>query len=232
MKTTLINFTVLFLMLAGRIYSAETATGPEQVLFKAGQVIMVQNGKHMEATNDFALTQDITVMTNGTFSVQKRAPRPFQEGDTLGVDGMLLRADGSIAPVIDHIVMQYGKPRLVRDGKSSPLTREYVLGDGTHILPDATIIPPDGRRARLMDGQLYKLDGLAVPTKDTIQLQKGKVRVFKDGSTLTLPLKETIMMSEGTKVFGDGTLLKPDGTRITLKEGEVVRVDGVVTWKP
>ena len=80
---------------------------------------------------------------------------------------------------------------------------------------------------RLLDGQLLKLDGEALATKDSIQLRQGKVIVHKDGAPLTLSAAQTVMMSDGTKVFGNGSMLKADGTRLTLKEGEIVPVTGV-----
>ncbi len=36
-------------------------------------------------------------------------------------------------------------------------------------------------------------------------------------------------MNDGTKVLGDGTLIKPNGDRIKLGEGQVVILKGVVT---
>jgi hypothetical protein len=37
------------------------------------------------------------------------------------------------------------------------------------------------------------------------------------------------MMNDGTKVFGDGTVIMKDGTSRKLAEGEVLTVEGVVT---
>jgi hypothetical protein len=222
---------LLLVCLAHVAHAVETNKPIQRVLFQESKVIAVQDGKFLLATNDFGLGKDIAVMTNGTFVVRQGKARPFREGDALGADGMLTGADGSVVPVTDHIVLKLGRPMLVVDGEASPLTREYVLGDGTRIQPDATVIAPSGQRSRLLDGQLLKLDGSTLPSKDTVLLQNGKVNLHKDGSPLTLRPDQTITMSDGTKVFGNGTMIKPDGTRVTLTEGEIVHIEGVAPRK-
>jgi hypothetical protein len=209
------------------LVAAEPGQPVERVMFKDGKVLFVQAGKTIEATNELALGKGIAVLTNGTFTVLKGKARPFRDGDVLGADGTLTGSDGSIAPVVDHIIMKDGRPTLVLNGEPTALTSVYRLGDGTSILPDATVIAPNGLRSRLLDGELRKLDGTSLPVKDSISLQGGKVVVQKDGSPLTVPPGQSMMMSDGTKVFGNGTVLKSDGTRLTLKEGDILPVEGV-----
>ena len=230
MKTLSLKVRVILLstLLTAPFLMAEPDKPFERVMFKEGKVLFVQAGKTIEATNDFAFSKDIAVLTNGTFVVLKGKARRFREGDALGTDGMLIGADGSIAPVVDHLIMKNGRPTLVLNGEPTVLTSAYRLGDGTTILPDATVIAPNGLRSRLLDGELRKLDGVPLSVKDSISLQSGKVIVQKDGSPLTVQPGQSVMMSDGTKVFGNGTVLKPDGTKVTLKEGEIVPVEGVV----
>ena len=39
------------------------------------------------------------------------------------------------------------------------------------------------------------------------------------------------MMSDGTKVSADGTILKPDGTRSKVANGEILKLPGVLPTK-
>jgi len=55
--------------------------------------------------------------------------------------------------------------------------------------------------------------------------------VQKDGSVLTLDPGRSIMMNDGTKVTSDGTVIMSDGRTISLAEGQIVTVEGVVRKK-
>jgi len=134
-------------------------------------------------------------------------------------------------PVADHVLMKNGHAVLVKDGESSALTQAMTLGNQTRIEPDGMVRTPDGRSLRLLDGQMYKLDGSPVPTKDTISLKNGKVMVQKDGSAFDVPSGRSLMMNDGTKVFGDGKVIMKDGSRVTLAEGQIIVVTGVVTLR-
>jgi hypothetical protein len=86
----------------------------------------------------------------------------------------------------------------------------------------------DGKTTRILDGQIFKLDGSALPAKDSATLKDGKVVVQKDGSLLPVQPRQSIMMSDGTKVFGDGSVIMKDGKKVTLSEGQTLVLDGVV----
>jgi hypothetical protein len=55
--------------------------------------------------------------------------------------------------------------------------------------------------------------------------------VQKDGSSLTLALGRSLVMNDGTKVMGDGTVIMSDGRTLSLTEGQIVTVEGVVRKK-
>ena len=82
---------------------------------------------------------------------------------------------------------------------------------------------------RLLDGQLLRLDGSAVASTDTVSLVNGKVVLFKDGGKTDLRRGQTMTMSDGTKVSGDGYLIRPNGPRTVLKEGETLKLPGVLS---
>ncbi len=199
----------------------------DSVAFKGGKVMIPQDGKSVETTNDVTLPGEICVVTNGVFTVKKGKERQLQEGQTIDSSGMLTSPDGSVVPVIDHLVLKGGRVLLVKDGVGTPVSN-YTLPDGARVSGDGSIRGRDGRLSRLLDGQLLKLDGTAVATTDTISLKDGKVVLFKDGAAVELRKGQVMAMSDGTRVTGDGIVTKPDGTKVTIKEGETLKISGVV----
>jgi hypothetical protein len=203
----------------------------DRVLVKDGKVVAVQAGKTVELEKEIALPGEIKVMTNAVFTVRGGRERPLKEGQVLGADGMLTSPDGSVVPVFDHLAMKNGRPLLTRDGDTAALAAETALGDGSRVTPDGFHLHKDGRRLRLLDGQLLRLDGSAIAARDTVMFKDGQVIVQKDGSLLRVTRGTSLMMNDGTKVFGDGTLVTRDGTKKALVEGEILPLEGVVVHR-
>ena len=208
--------------------SVVKADGVSAATREGNEMFVVRNGETAPMTTEVVFPGDIRVMTNGTFTVKGGPPRTLKNGDRLQADGMLLQPDGRIEPVFDHITKVKNRVVIVRNGQSETLTQPFTLGNGGRVDPNATILKPDGSLYRLLDGQLLKLSGEVIPAKDTITLQDGKVVVQMDGSLITVPEGRSFMMNNGTKVFGDGTVIRPDGTQFKLTKGQIVTIPGIV----
>lgn len=207
-----------------------TCAGPvEKVQFKAGKVFVSGNGTLAEAEEEIALPFQILVQTNGTFTVNDGKARKLAEGDILNKNGMLLRADGTITPVMDHVTMQRGKVVIVKDGQANDATEKVRLGDGSTISTDGYLTHARGTRRRLLDGEVFHLQGGVLPARDTVTMQEGRVTVQKDGSTFPVEPGRSITMNDGTKVLGDGTIVRFNGDRSKLREGETLVIEGVQT---
>jgi hypothetical protein len=226
MKT---KFSLLVFVLSLAIGSAATVSDVDGVQFTRKQVILSPAGTVLKAPDVAALPFGIVVETNGTFTVNKGKARELQEGDVLGKDGLLIKADGRVMPVMDHVTLNRGRVLLVKDGEATEVRELVQLGDGTIIAPDWKITPRNGTPRRLMDGEFFLLEGNPLPARDSVTMRGGKVLVQKDGTTLEVPANRTIMMNDGTKVFWDGTIVTFDGTRSAVTEGERVILQGVVT---
>lgn len=208
--------------------SAQEGGSVDRVTVKDSQLVAFQGAQTVPVIEKISLPNDITVFTNATYKVKEGRERTLAEGETLQRDGTLLKPDGSTSPVYDHLMVTRGRVMIMQDGEQSALAVEYTLGDGSRVAPDGTLIEKSGQRRRLLDGQILRFDGHSAPAKDTISLRDGKVSVQKDGSTFEVPKGRTLMMNDGTKVFGEGYALKRDGSRVTLSEGQTVEVEGVV----
>jgi hypothetical protein len=200
----------------------------EKVQFQSGKVTVSPGARILVAPEEVTLPFSIVVKTNGTFTVKGGSPRAFQEGDSLGADGMLTRTDGSILPVFDHVCRRNGRVTVLKDGQFAVPPETLKLADGTTIAPDGKITAPNGSSRFLLDGEIFKLEGGSIAARDTITRQNGRVVVQKDGSPVAVEPGRSIMMNDGTKVLSDGTVIKANGEQIVLTEGQVITIEGVV----
>lgn len=206
---------------------AAPLSGADKVQVQNGKLVVMQNGTATFAKTDVALPFAITIDTNGVYTVNRGKKRQLNEGETLDKNGMLLKSDGSITPVMDHVAMNRGRVVVMRDGELTDLKDQITLGDGSVITADAYITPKQGLKRRLLDGELFKLQGGNLPARDTVSLDNGRVTVQKDGSQLAVEPGRTITMNDGTKVYSDGTVVRFDGTQVKLQEGQTLVIEGV-----
>jgi len=208
--------------------SARAGDAADGVTVKGGTLYVMQGDQLAVLTDSLKLPFEVEVITNGNFTVAKGQARRLLEGQVIRSDGWLLNPDGSIQPVMDHVAMTAGKAYVVRDGRAEPLAQTMVFKNNLSIAPDGYCTYPDGNRSRLLDGQWFRLDGTAIPAKDTITLKNGRVVVQKGGTLLTLTGIQIMGMNDGTRVHGDGSIQRLDGTTTRLREGQTILVDGPI----
>jgi hypothetical protein len=193
------------------------------------QTVYCLRGDQLEVlTENLELPFKVRVDTNGTFQVADGKERQLEAGQVLRRDGWLLNPDGSIQPVFDHVAMKEGRVIVVRDGQAGPLTEPMIFPNKLNVAPDGTCAYPDGSHSRLMDGQLFRLDGTAILSKDTVTLKNNRVVVQKEGKLITLLPVQIMGMNDGTRVRGDGLIQKHDGTTTQLGEGQTILVEGAI----
>lgn len=188
------------------------------------------HGDRLEAIDDSVeLPLHVKVNSDGTFKVGDGKQRQLEPGQVIRRDGWILNPDGSIQPVVDHVAMKAGQVMVVRDGRAETPAGPITLTNNLYITPDGFCNYPDGRHARLRDGQLFRLDGTSIPSKDTVTLKNGQVFVQKDGTLLSLTPIQIMGMNDGTRVHGDGLIQKLDGSTSQLQEGQTILIDGAIT---
>lgn len=171
----------------------------------------------------------IIVNTNGTFKIGEQGiDRTLKPGQVLGKDGRLTDVDGSIVPVEDHVTKKGGVVTLVKDGVASPLTAPFTLGDGSVVTPDGQI-QKDGKRRFLVEGMILQLSGAKIEAVDSATMVNGQVMVQLNGQNITVAPNRSVTMNDGTRVFGDGRVVKFRGEEIRLQEGQILRIEGVAT---
>lgn len=65
--------------------------------------------------------------------------------------------------------------------------------------------------------------------KDGVTMKGGKMMMLKGDESAMM--EKDIMMSDGTKVTKDGMIIRKDGTKVIMKEGEVMYMDGTMMRK-
>ena len=190
---------------------------------------LVQHGAELTLlTAEMTMPGGIKVLTNGTFQVNGGKARLLKDGQIIRADGYLLNPDGSTMPVWDHFAMSGSTVKVFRDGEGEALTATLTLPDGSAINPDGSYVRPNGRRSRLVDGQLVTLAGASLNGLDTISLRNGRAVVYKAGTVIPVQSPTVIMgMYDGTRVRGDGLITFQDGTKAQLAEGQTITVTGL-----
>jgi hypothetical protein len=208
---------------------AQTNNPADGVTVKGEEVYCIRGEQLEVLTDNLKLSSDIEVKTNGYFKVGNGQERKLEEGQVLRRDGWLLNRDGSVWPVFDYVAMKEGKVIVVRDGRAETLTAPTTFPGNLKIAPDGTCVYPNGSSARLVDGQLFRLDGTSIPAKDTVTLKNGRVVVQKSGTLISLTPSQIMGMNDGTRVRGDGSIMNRDGTITQLREGQTVLIEGAAS---
>lgn len=211
-------------------FAQEPATA-RSVTFAENKLWLVAGSTRTVTTNKVIFPGDIKVNTNGLFTVQQGRERQLKPGQVLAADGMLTSPGGSVVPVQDHLAALDGRVSLVKDGEATPLTGAYEFPDGARLQPGGEIVLPTGKVRRMLDGQITRLDGVSFSVTDTASWQEGKVVLFKDGGKIVLRPAETMMMSDGTRIGGDGIITRADGSTTLLAPDELLKLSGVVSPK-
>jgi len=226
--------TVLGLLLLSSLCPPLHAAVPnnDHLVLQKGKVQVFKSGKSTELKEKLTLSNGFKVETNGLVTLSAGVKKQLRENQKLTLDGFLIAPDGKLVPFEDHVTVRNGAVTIVKDGQAQPVYGTLRLEDGTQILPRGIVIRPNGQRTRLLDGQMLRLSGRNLPANDFVMIKSGVVTLQKDGATMTLAPKRSMMMADGTKVLGNGTVIKPDGTKIVLKEGERYNLPGAALSKP
>lgn len=218
--------TLLLIVVSASLLRAQDSGSVDSVIAKGGKIYAVRGDQQDVIANNLKFPSDIEITTNVTFKVGKGKERMLQEGQVILRDGWLLNPGGSFQPVFDHVVMKEAHVYLVRDGQAEALAHPMSFPNGLSINPDGYCGYPDGHGGRLLDGQWFRLDGTAIPTKDSVTFINGRVMLQKDGSQISLQPVQIMGMNDGTRVHGDGTIEKHDGPAFKLREGQTILIDG------
>ncbi len=131
-----------------------------------GKVMVRKDGKTEPMAADMKLEDGTMVMLDGNVKTT--------EGNTIMLkDGDMLSLEGKISNV-NRYEMEDGKMMVKRDGKKMIMTAPAVIGDGTKVMLDGTIMTKDGESKMLKDGQEVDWEG-RVKRASNINSKPGKL---------------------------------------------------------
>ena len=206
---------------------AQSDSANNGVTVKDGKICKIQGDQLAELNEVLKLPFDVEVNTNGNFTVAGGKERKLGEGQIIRSDGWLVSPDGSVQPVFDHVIMQAGHVMVVRDGQAVTLAAAMTFPGGMTVQPDGTCGNAKSGQARLRDGQVFKMDGSAIMTKDAVTLINGRVVLQRDGTILTLNPVQVTGMNDATRVYGDGRIQPRGGEVRQMREGQTILFDGI-----
>jgi hypothetical protein len=219
---------VLLCLLCGLVAPAVFAqSDSDGVTVKSNTVFNMQGGQLTKITEPETLPFDVWMNTNCYFKVGDGKLRLLGDGQIIRRDGWLVSPDGSVEPVVDHVMMRAGKVIVVRDGVTKPLAEQMVFPNGLVVNPDGTCTYTDTGNSRLQDGQLFQIDGTSIPARDTATFINGHVVLQRGGTLVTINSNQIMGMNDGSRVRGDGYIVWLDKTETQMVDGQTVLFQGV-----
>jgi hypothetical protein len=201
----------------------------DYLVMKGGQVQIVTNGQALRIDEEIVLTPALKITTNGVLRVGTKE-KMLREGQKLTLDGLWLANDGMLIQFEDHYMFRNGKLWFVQEGAFALVTHDVVFPNGTRLRTDG-LVATSSRLFRLQDGQMLTLEGASLPALDYVMKKDGKIVLQKDGSILAFPPSRLIIMSDGTQVRGDGTIVMQSGQTFVVEEGERLTLEGAAMPK-
>ena len=67
----------------------------------------------------------------------------------------------------------------------------------------------------------------STPVSDGIKMQKGSMIVYKNGKASAMTSE--MVLEDGSRVMMDGTVIRKSGTKLRLKEGDHIDMNGRIT---
>ncbi len=116
-----------------------------------GKVMLRKDNKLSAVETDIALPDGTMVMMDRTVKTPEGNVIILEPGDEVAMDGKIMN--------LTVFVYKDGKMLVRRDGKDTPMTETRVIGDGTQVTTDGTILMKDGKTKKLGADQQIDWDG-------------------------------------------------------------------------
>jgi len=208
------------------------------VAIRGGKAMKWDQGKYVPLTADMNLgTSGAKVNTSGTVTSKDGSSFKLNEGSMISSKGELAFAKSDL--VGDGVFKRDGSMYQIKEGKISPLTSEYTLTTGGKVSMDGKLIFSASEKMDLREGELVlasgevillkanKVDANAISERKTTDhyiFRGGKMMLVKDGEPQIL--QADITFPSGSKLLKHGHVVKKDGAKHILKEGEKLDING------
>jgi hypothetical protein len=213
----------------------------DALFVRDGKVWSLTQGRITPLQEDFVLANGHILTPHGQLLYSSSERMPLREGEIILPNGSLLFSKGnntadpaSLAErkVTDHYVMRNGKVMLVRNGDPQSLVADVTLPNGNKLTKSGQMTHKNGEKHVLKEGETVNMEGnmmAAIPPsaydeRNYIAMKMGRMVQVKDG--IDISLTSDVLMPDWSRIYPDGTIEKPNGSKTKLKEGERVNMEG------
>ncbi|MES2477169.1 MAG: DUF6799 domain-containing protein [Verrucomicrobiota bacterium] len=129
----------------------DVAKQQDAIVVKDGTLMVRKDSKLSPMETDMTLTDGSIVLMDGSVKTPEGNVVLLNSGDEVALDGKILKRD--------ILVFRESKMMIKRDGKVMPMTEPTIIGNGTQVMLDGSIVMKDGDTKTLKDGQQIDWDG-------------------------------------------------------------------------
>ena len=228
------------LTLNGQIFlnAEENLAQESYVLKRDGVVIKAVNNKMAIVDGEYLFPNGTKVNDKGLVTMKEGLTFSLKNGEKLNSKGELfLNNEGLFS---NGIVKKEGLVYKIQDGKVSALNEDFVVDSARVTVKGVLVTGSKNQKLILKEGDVVGLDGKlmlattpcsdAGKTKisrfvlDHVTFKQGKVFIIKDAESSLLT--NDITLGNGSKILKTGQVVKPNGSKILLHEGQRIALTG------
>ncbi len=209
----------------------------DHVLFKEGKLFIIKDAESSLLTKEITLSDGSKILKTGHVIKPNGSKLQMHEGQRIALTGEELpdeKPEETTNPDKNYLTVLRGRVWLVTDGKPSLLKEDYNIKGKMIVKQDGLVIKSDGGKIQLKENDRLSLDGVLIPIdkrplagqlpNEYYIMKLNKMWIVRDGKPTKL--ENDVVTNDGVKVLMDGTIVKKDKQRFTLKEGEKVDTKG------
>lgn len=222
---------------AGEILiTAEEGTTESYVIKRDAVVIKSVNNRVGIIDGEYLFPNGTKVNAQGIVTTKEGLSFPLHSNEKLNSKGELFLPAGEMYS--NGLVKKEGLVYILRDGKVAPLKDDYVQ-DSVRISTKGIITYGNKPEKFIMkEGDLVSLEGKLMVASagcsdkskkerfilDHISFKEGRIFIIKDAES-SLLTKE-ITLTDKSKILMSGHIIKPNGSKIQLHEGQRIALTG------
>lgn len=209
----------------------------DHVLFKEGKLFIVKDAETSLLGKDIVLSDGSKILKIGQIIKPNGSKILLHEGHRIALTGEELpdeKPEETSNPDKNYLTLLRGRVWLVTEGKPALLKEDYNIHGKMIVKIDGFVQKSDGSKLILKENDRLSLDGILISAdKHTLPGHlPNEYYIFKIGKMWSVidgkpsKMDKDILTKEGVKVMLEGTIVKKDKSRYTLKENEKIDAKG------
>lgn len=209
----------------------------DHVHYKEGKLFIIKDAESSLLTKEITLSDGSKILKTGHIIKPNGSKIQLHEGHRISLTGEELpdeKPEETSNPDKNYLTMLRGRMWLVTDGKPALLKEDYNIKGKMIVKIDGFVQKSDGSKLNLKENDRLSLDGVLIPVDkrpipgqlptEYYIMKIGKMWLVHEGKPTKLD--KDVVTPEGVKILLDGTVIKKDKQKITLKEGDKVDTKG------